>query len=59
MKNTFSLSREMPFADLMLHPEKVDAVLKSAKKTKANTASEATSSRGFGHHAKSRMSGNR
>jgi len=59
MKTMFSLSRQMPFADLMLHPEKVDAVLKAAKKTKTNTASEATSSRCFGHHPKSKMSGNR
>lgn len=57
MKILFQLSSETPFADLMLHPEKVEAVLKAAKKTKTNFTPPGTSNRSPGNHAKSRMSG--
>ena len=59
MKNMFSLSNETPFADLMLHPEKVDAVLKSFKKTKSQFAPSGQPSRSSGQPAKSSMAGTR
>lgn len=59
MKIQFHLSSETPFADLMLHPEKVEAVLKAAKKARINFTPPGTANRSPGSHAKSRMSGAR
>jgi hypothetical protein len=59
MKTMFSLSHQMPFADLMLHPEKIEAALKATKKIKTHPAPAATPGRNFGHHAKAGLTGNR